>query len=336
MNLFKRGLLISTSIIMMLSAVACGNTNSTSDSGDANKVTLTNNGDYVFATGGTSGTYYPLGAAISTIVNAKNSDVGFNITVNSTGASKENISLISKGEAEYAIVQNDVADYASKGIELFDSKVEGFNTVASIYPEVVQVVVASDSGINSISDLKGKKVSIGDAGSGVEANAIQVLSAYGLKVEDIQVNRLSFKESGNAFKDGVIDAFFVTSGVPNTAITELAVTRSLKLIDINGKEADDLITSHPFYSKVTIPKEVYNTDKDTETIGVRAIIICRADMNENEVYLFTKALYDNLEQLVASHAKGKEFKLEEATVGVTVPLHKGAQKYFEEAGISVP
>lgn len=325
----KKALLLGMAGIMGISLVACGG----GDSSSGNE--LTNNGDYVFATGGTSGTYYPLGGAIANIENTVNKDIGFNVTVNSTGASKENIMLISKGEADFAIVQNDVTDYATNGEVLFDSPVEGIATVASIYPEVVQVVVAADSGINTISDLAGKRVSIGDAGSGVEANALQVLSAYGLTTDDISVNRLSFKESGNAFKDGAIDAFFVTAGVPNTAVSELAVTRALKLVDIAGSEADSLIADYPFYTKIVIPKDMYGTEKDIETVGVRAIIICRSDLNEEEVYLFTKAIYDNLDSLSSAHAKGKEFKLEEAADGVTVSLHPGAAKYYKEAGLDI-
>lgn len=329
----EKGIAVLSSALLILSLVGCGGSTSTGNSLDVSE--LTNNGEYVFATGGTSGTYYPLGGAIATIVNNKNKEAGFNITANSTGASKENVMLISRDEADFAIVQNDVADYAQNGEVLFDTPVSGLTTVASVYPEVVQVVVAADSGINTIADLKGKKVSIGDAGSGVEANALQVLAAYGLTTDDIKVNRLSFKESGGAFKDGALDAFFVTAGVPNTAITELAITRSLKLISIEGAEADALLADYPFYTKITIPKDVYNTEEDVHTIAVRAIIICRDDLNENEVYLFTKALYDSLDELGAAHAKGKEFKLEEAIDGVTVPLHPGAAKYFTEAGLAV-
>ncbi|MDO5095061.1 MAG: TAXI family TRAP transporter solute-binding subunit [Peptostreptococcaceae bacterium] len=333
----KKGFAFTLALLLGLSASGCGNQNAQNTNEGENKPSqaLTNNGDYVFVTGGTSGTYYPLGGAIASIVNKKNSDAGFNISVNSSGASKENIVLISKGEADFAIVQNDVADYAQKGEVLFDASVSGLATVASIYPEVVQVVVAADSGINTIADLKGKNVSIGDAGSGVEANAIQVLDAYGLSVEDIKVNRLSFKESAGAFKDGAIDAFFVTAGVPNTAITELALTRSLKLLNIDGDEAKALIEQYPFYTNIIIPKDVYKTSEDVSTIGVRAIIICREDLKEEEVYLFTKALYESLDELGSAHAKGKEFKLEEAIDGVTVPLHPGAKKFFVESGLEV-
>ncbi len=295
-------------------------------------VEMTNDGNWVFASGGTSGTYYPLAGAIANNANTK---IGTNITVQSTGASKENVMLISQDEADLAILQNDVLEYANTGTGIFEGsgKVEGFSTVASIYSEVCQIVVAADSGIETVSDLAGKKVSIGDAGSGVEQNARQILAAYGLSEDDIQAQRLSFKDSGNSFKDGAIDAFFVTAGVPNTAITELAVTRELKLLNIVGEPAEKLMEDYPFYTPVTISKDQYDTEKDIETLGVRALVICRDDMTEDEIYEFTKSIYENLDVLGESHAKAKEFSLEKATSGVTVDLHPGAAKYYKEKGI---
>ncbi len=320
--------LVFSITIFVLGGCGGADTNKAKE-GDSDSVSMTNNGDWVFASGGTSGTYYPLAGAIA---NNANSLISTNITVQSTGASKENIMLVSQDEADLAILQNDVLDYAYNGTGIFkeNGKIEGFATVASIYSEVCQIVVAADSDIKTVSDLKGKKVSIGDAGSGVEQNAIQILGAYGLSVDDIDVNRLSFKESAQAFKDGQIEAFFVTSGVPNTAITELAVTRSLRLINVDGKEAEKLQKDYKFYTPVKISKDVYKTEDDINTLGVRALIICRDDMNEEEIYQFTKSIFENLDKLSEAHAKAKEFSLENATSGVTVPLHKGAAKYYEE------
>ena len=311
---FKSGLALLTVLAMGMSLAGCGGSGDTTA---AEEGALTNNGNYIFATGGTSGTYYPLGGAMATIING--AVEGTNITVQSTGASKENIMLVSKGEADYAIVQNDVLDYADKGVQLFEGeKITGVSTVASIYPEIVQLVVGADSGIKTVADLKGKRVSIGDAGSGVEANALQVLEAYGMTVDDVNVSRLSFKESGNAFKDNQLDAFFVTAGVPNTAIVELAVTRPIQLLNIDGAEAEKLVADYPFYTTITIPKDVYGTPEDISTIAVRAIIVSRSDLNETEVYNFTKALYENLPALGEAQAKGKETLLEQETDGFTV------------------
>lgn len=288
-------------------------------------------GNYILATGGTSGTYYPFGGAIAQVVNK---GAGTNITAQATGASKENIRLVSTKEAELAIVQNDVLDYASKGIELFEGeKVENVLTIATLYPEVVQLVVAADSGINSVADLAGKRVSVGDAGSGVEANSKQVLEAYGLSFDDIDVRRLSFKESGDAFSNKQLDAFFVTAGIPNTAIVELAVKSPVKLLNIDGAELASLESAYPFYTAFVIPKDVYNTEADIHTVAIKATLVCSAELSEEAVYNMTAALFNNLEELGEAHAKGKELSLEQAVEGVSVPFHPGAEKFFKEKGL---
>ena len=177
------------------------------------------------ATGGTTGTYYAYGGVIANILNGKLGSLQLN--VQSTGASKANIFLIDDGEAEVAIVQNDVMDYASKGTDLFeeDGAIESFSAGAALYAEVCQIISSGD--IKSVEDLKGKRVSVGDAGSGVEFNARQILNAYGISFDDIEVNNLGFGDSADALKDGKIDAFFCTAGAPTTAITELERTRAL-------------------------------------------------------------------------------------------------------------
>ncbi|MEG1778424.1 MAG: TAXI family TRAP transporter solute-binding subunit, partial [Angelakisella sp.] len=193
----KRFLALTLAMVMLLSLGGCG----------AKKAA-----NLVMATGGTSGTYFALGGAMAGQVNSYLKDSGVKITATSTGASKENIRNIAAGEADLALVQNDVLDYASKGIELFDGeKTANLSVVATLYPEVVQIVVGKNSGINSIADLKGKKVSVGDVGSGVEANAKQILEAYGMTFDDVNASHLSFKESANGFKDKQLDAFFVTA-----------------------------------------------------------------------------------------------------------------------------
>ena len=166
----------------------------------------------VMATGGTAGTYYPLGGAMSQIINSKVKDVS--ISVQSTGASVANIRMIENGEVDLALVQTDIADYAWNGTEMFkdDGKLQGFAVIASLYPELIQVVVRAESGIDSIADLKGKKVSVGAPGSGTEANARQLLETYGLEYKDLaQVQYLSFAESAEAFKDNTLTHSFVTA-----------------------------------------------------------------------------------------------------------------------------
>lgn len=321
-------LFVFTATLLM----GCGNSaNSGNTATGTQAATTSDSGNYILATGGTSGTYYSFGGAMAQIINKA---AGTNITAQSTGASKENIRLVSSKEAELAIVQNDVLDYASKGIELFDGeKIENVLTIGTLYPEVVQLVVAADSDIKTVADLKGKKVSVGDAGSGVEANAKQVLEAYGLTFDDIDVRRLSFKESGDAFSNKQLDAFFVTAGVPNTAIVELSVKNPVRLLNIDGEQMKALQAKYPFYTEATIPKDVYKTSEDIKTIAIQATLVCSAELSEEAVYNITKAIFENLGELGTAHAKGKEVSLEKTVQGVSVPFHPGAEKYYKEKGV---
>ncbi|MBQ7159376.1 MAG: TAXI family TRAP transporter solute-binding subunit [Treponema sp.] len=292
------------------------------------------NKNFILATGGTSGTYYPFGGAIANIWNTNIE--GMNVTAQATGASAENLRLISKGEAEFGIVQNDVMDYAYNGTDMFAQALPNLATIGTLYPEVVQIAASKNSGIKSVADLRGKRVSIGDAGSGVEFNAKQILEGYGITFNDIQKNNLSFKESAEGIQNGTLDACFVTAGVPNAALQELAFTAGLVLIPVTGAEADKIVNSYSFYTKTIIPAGTYNgTDTDTEALAIKATLAVSAELDENVVYEMTKALFENLDALGAAHAKGKEVSAKSAVTGVSVPFHPGAVKYYSEIGLSI-
>ena len=285
--------------------------------------------NYILATGGTSGTYYPFGGAIAKILN--DNIKGMNITAQATGASKENLRLVGKGEAELAIVQNDAMDYAFKGIEGYE-KITGFATMATLYPEVVQIVVSPDSKINSVKDMKGKRISVGAAGSGVEANAKQVLEAYGLTFKDLRTAaRLSFNESANAYKDKQIDGFFVTAGVPNTAIQDITTLGAVKILSIDAAGARKIKAKYKFYTDFSIPKEAYKgMTAPAATVAVNATLIVKKDLPDDVVYQMTKALFEKKDMLGQAHAKGKELSLKLAVLGSPIPFHPGAAKYFKE------
>ncbi len=301
--------------------------------GCAKKEAAVENANLILATGGTSGTYYPFGGAMAQIWNTNIK--GMNVTAQSTGASKENIRLVGKAEAELAIVQNDVMDYAMNGVELFDGeKIETFSTVATLYPEIIQIVVAKDSKINSVADMKGKTISVGDAGSGVEANAKQILEAYGLTFEDLNARRLSFKESGAALKDKQIEGFFVTAGIPNAAIQEIATIGGVKLISIDADAKQKLMEKYKFYTEFTISKDIYNgMEQDAATVAVKATLIANNSLSENVVYNITKTLFEKQAELAQAHAKGNDLVLQDAVMGVSVPFHAGAAKYYKEMGL---
>lgn len=287
--------------------------------------------NYIIATGGTSGTYYPFGGAIANIWNTKVANM--NVTAQATGASAENLRLISKGDAEFATVQNDVMDYAYNGTDMFSEKLPNIMALGTMYEEVVQIAARKDSGIKSVHDLRGKRVSVGAAGSGVEFNAKQILEGYGITFDDIKKNSLSFKESGEGLQNGTLDACFVTAGVPNAALQELAFTNGLVLIPVNGPEADAICEKYGYYTKTSIPGFTYKgTDASTPALAIKCTIVCNENLEEKTVYDMTKALFENLEELGNAHAKGKEVTAEKAVTGISIPMHPGAVKYYKEIG----
>lgn len=285
------------------------------------------------ATGGTSGTYYPYGGALALAIDAATGYIKIN--VNSTGASAENVQQIGGGLAHLAIVQNDVMDYAYNATNTWTAApVTGMATLMSLYPEVCQLIVAADSGINSVADLKGKKVSTGDIGSGVEANAIQILEAYGLTVDDLKVQHLSFSASADAMKDKSIEAFFATSGVPNTAVLELSTSRDIKVISLDADKIDALIAKYPFYAKVEITPDEYSfLSAPASTVAVQATLIASPDLDEQVAYDIVKSIIESKESIRVAHAKGAFIDPEYAVQGVSVDFHPGARRYFEEIGV---
>ena len=288
--------------------------------------------ELVMATGGASGTYYPLGTAIAGIWNEGLGDV--DVKVLTTGASVENIRLLDKGEVQVAIVQNDVLDYAWNGTDLFEGdRIEGIQAIGTLYPEVIQIAASSASGITDIGGLRGRKVSVGDQGSGVELNAKQILEGYGLSFGDIDKSNLSFKDSADAIRKGMLDACFVTAGVPNAALQELASASGIVLIPVSGAEAKAVCTGHPFYTKTVIPGGTYwGSDDDVQALSVKATLVVSSSLSEDAVYRMTKALFEHLEELGAAHPKGRDVSAPAAISGVTIFFHPGAVRYYRECG----
>ena len=305
-------------LIMALTLVACN--------GSGSKMTM--------GTGGTAGTYYGYGGVLGQYI--KN-HAGIDVTVVSTDGSKANIQGIDAGDYQLGTVQSDVMAYAWAGTRSFESdgKVDSFRVVAGLYAEAVQLVTLNPD-IKSVADLRGKKVSIGAPGSGVYFNAVDVLAAAGMTVEDIQPQYQSFGDSADALKDGLIDAAFVVAGAPTPAITELCVSKQAYLVPIDGEVAAKMMQDCPFYTTYVIPAGTYQgQDKDITTVTVKATLIVSASASEDDVYKLTKAIFDNMDAIAKENAKGKELSLENATEGMTAPFHKGAAKYFAEKGITV-
>lgn len=285
-------------------------------------------------TGGTSGTYYGYGGILG---NQIKTTAGITVNVVSTDGSKANILGIDTGNYQLGTVQSDVMAYGWEGLRSFEKEgaLKSFRVIGGLYAEAVQLVTM-DKNIKSVADLKGKKVSIGAAGSGVYFNAIDILGAAGLKETDIQPQYQSFGDSADALKDGKIDAAFIVAGAPTPAIQELCTSTEAYLVPIDGDIAKKLMDASPYYTAYKIPAKTYTgQDKEVTTVTVKATLIVSANASEEEVYNITKAIFDNVATITTAHAKGAELSLENATAGITVPFHAGAAKYYSEKGITV-
>lgn len=281
-------------------------------------------------TGGTAGTYFPLGGAMADIWN-KNIK-GMNSTAQATGASAANVNLLRENKLDVIFVQNDVGYYALTGTESFKDKAyKDLRGMACLYDETIQLVALADSGIKTVADLKGKRVSVGAAGSGVEANARQILEAAGLSYADIKVQYLSFAESASNLKDGNIDAAFNTAGIPTAAIQDLAASKKITVVAIDGAVAAALMKKWSFYTVTPVPANTYQgVGTAVNTVSVKSMLAVSSKLPTALVYDLLKTMYANTPRLVAAHPKGGDIKLATATDGMSLPLHPGAEKFFAE------
>ena len=281
------------------------------------------------ATGGTAGTYYPIGGAIAEVLN-KN---GMNASAQSTGASVANINMLKDKQVELAIVQNDITYYAVNGEEMFKEggKIENLNGIASLYPETCQFVVREDSGIKSINDLKGKRVAVGAAGSGAEANARQILEAYGITYDNVEEQFLSFAEGSYALKDGTVDAAFVTAGYPTASVQDIASQNKIRLLPVGDEQIKKLSEKYPFYTKTTVPAGTYQGfDQEVQTVSVMAILVANDKIDAALGEKLTKALFDNLDKIAAAHSAGKSISKATALEGMDfIKMNEGATKVLK-------
>ena len=283
-------------------------------------------------TGGTAGTYYGYGGILGTQI--KNAS-GITVNVVSTDGSKATILGIDAGNYQLGTVQSDVMAYAWSGTNTFeaDGKIDSFRVIGGLYAEAVQLITM-DKSIKSVKDLEGKKVSIGAPASGVYFNAMDVLAAADLTIDDITPQYQSFNDSVESLKDGKIDAAFVVAGAPTPAVVDLMTSKEAYLVPIDGEIAETIMENCPYYTAYTIPAGTYrNQETSVTTITVKATLIVSAELDEDTVYNITKAIFDNVEAITKEHGKGAELSIENATTGMTAPFHKGAARYFEEKGV---
>lgn len=287
------------------------------------------------ATGGTGGTYYPIGGGMADIISRNLPDV--QMTAETGNASVANLNLIGTNQIEMALVQNDVAYFGYHGQMMFDKAYKNVRTVAVLYPETIQVIAMKKSGVKKITDLPGKRVSVGAPGSGVLADVQLIFRVLGYKFGDMNTDFLDFNNTAQRMKDGQIDVGFVVAGYPTASIMDLATLHDITLVEFDEELIDKLHSEYPFFVKHVIPAGTYKgVDKDTTTVAVQAMWVCDAGLSDDLVYRITKAFWENVEDLYQVHARARQITLDTALEGVSVPVHPGAAKYYKEVGMEVP
>ncbi len=299
-------------------------------------------------TGVTAGTYFPIGGLIANAISnppgsracADGGSCGVQGLVASavaSGGSVANVGAIASGSMQSAFIQSDVAfwGYAGTGIYEGRPKVDTLRAIANLYPESFQLVARKGSGIKTIMDLKGKRVSLDEPGSGTLVDARLIFAAYGLTEKDVKAEYLKPQQAADKLKEGTLDAFFNVSGWPQAAISELAATTGIDLVPIDGPEAAKLIKEYSFFGADEIPDSAYKNTTGVKTVSVNAIWVTSSKLPDTLIYAITAALWNpsTRKLLDSGHAKGRSIKLETALDGLGIPLHAGAEKFYKEKGL---
>lgn len=320
----KRIVLLFVSVLLIGTVLAaCGGNesggNASEDGLDTNIVTI--------ATGGSSGPYHIIG---TTLANEYTNTFDVNSKPQSTGASVENINLIKEGKVEMAFVMSDVLTDAVNGTGSFSEPVTEVSQMARLYPNYVQIITTANSGIETVEDLVGKRVAVGDQNSGVEVNARNLLAGHGITYDDITVDYLGYAEAADGLKSGAIDAAFLTSGLPNASVLELSKTLDIKLVSVKPENIEKIAQDQPYFVSLEIPADTYGDAEPIPTAAIMNALVVSSDLSEDDVYQLTKLFFEKLDVLGNSHQAATEVTLELAQEGTVAPVHPGAQKYYDE------
>ena len=292
------------------------------------------------ATGGTGGVYFPTGGAYAEVIN--NHLDGFSAVAEVTGASVENVGLISRGDSDIALALADTVFQAYTGTGRFGPdadlpQLSNLRALGSAYPNAVHLVTLQGSGIETLSDLNGKRVSMGAPGSGTEVSAAAILEANGITYDDIDEQLLNFNETADALRDGQIDAGFWSVGPPTSSILSLAETRDIHIVALSEAEIEAALGANPVFTAFNIPAGTYKgVDEATLTIGTPNVIVVSEEMDEDLAYNIIKAIYDNIADVIAVHPSANNTTPEFSLSATPIPLHAGALKYYKELGLEIP
>lgn len=296
-----------------------GNGGGTGDGGGQQFITI--------GTGGQSGVYYPTGAALSDVWQS-NMDV--TTSVESTGASAENINLLDQGRIQVALIQADAASQAYEGTGAFEEQIRSFEAMAALYPQYVQIITTAGTGIETIEDLQGKNVAVGSPNSGVELNASAVLDAYGITYDDLSAQYLSYSEAIDGMRNGTTDAGFFTSGLPNPAVTDLATTADVRVVPVEGEGAQNLLNNFSYFNEAAIPADTYGNSDPIPTLNFNNLLVVSKDLSEDMVYEMTETMWSNIGQVQNAHNAAQEITRDTAQQSVPIPFAAGAERFYEE------
>lgn len=298
-------------------------------------------------TGGTGGVYYPLGGALAQVISNKIPDVS--ASAQSGNASVANCNIVAKGDAETAFVQNNVADSAYNGTGPWEGRpLKNLRAIASLYPETIQIVARAETGIKTIADVKGKRIAVGDKGSGTEFDTKNILASHGITYDMITPDYVDYDVAASRLKDDQDDMLFKTAGFPASAIIDLTMSKKTNFVSLAPEAVKKLTEKFPFYVAMTIPANTYKGQTEpVQTIAMMAIWVTHDKVSEELVYEMTKVLYEKTpllyrkgkekmsgaEILAQVHQQGKDITLDTALAGITIPFHAGAEKYYKEKGL---
>ena len=340
----KKFLSLALALIMVLSLVACGDTASdnsddsntdanTEQTGEIKGLTAEERAKEFIAvgTGPTSGIYFPIGGAFATALK----EYGYQTSAEATNATGQNIQNILNGDAEIAIAMQGAVMQAYTGTAAYEGKGEAsdLRALMRLWPNYVQLVTVEDTGIKSVEDLRGKRMGVGAANSGVEINARMILNAYGITYDDIKPDYLAYGEAIDNMKNGQCDAVFVTSGLPNATVMDLSVQYDMVVVPIDGEGRDKLVEEYPYYAKSVIPADTYNNTEDVEGLFVYNIMLVRKDLSDAMVYDMLEGIFQNISTIKASHnAADKNIDITFGVDDIQLPLHPGAEAFWRDNG----
>ncbi len=287
------------------------------------------------ATGGTGGTYYPYGGGLAELIN--NHIEGASAVAEVTGASVENMGLVWRGDSDVALALADTVFQAYSGTGDFEGRqLENIRALASIYPNAVQLVTLADSDVHSLSDLEGKRVSVGAPGSGTELNARALLEANGISYDDFTPQRLNFNETADAIRDGDIDAGFWSVGPPTSSILNLATTRDIRLIGFTDEEIENAREAEPTFAAYELRAGLYEgMEEAVQTISIPNVLAVSTELDEEMAYQVTRILFEHTDELIAVHPAANDTTVEFSVNSTPIAFHPGALRYYEEVGAEV-